>query len=174
MMSLISNMKRKLRGWIAGYNDSEGMPMERRQSEDRKVNRRYRRAAERIWENSSLRDELNDDQAQRLLDWGSGYLKKVVNETAELADNDAENILEALTERVTGLMRQVNRLTRAMTSGDEQEVSEHLKALREKLDGLLETTADSSTNVEQLMALPEQDRDHIFETLMTWLDGEEE
>jgi hypothetical protein len=173
-MSLIDEMKRKVRGWMAGDNDGGGMPMERRQSENRKVNRRYRRAAERIWENSSLRDELNDDQAQRLLDWGSGYLKKVASETAELADNDAENILEAQTERVTGLMRQVNRLTRAMTGGDNQEVSEHIKGLRRNLDGLLDTTGERSTDVDQLMALPLTDTDQVFEALMTLLDGEEE
>jgi hypothetical protein len=171
-MSFIDDMKRKLRGWIAG-ND-EGMFMERRESENRKVNRRYRIAAERIWENSSLRDELNDEQAQRLLDWGSDYLKKVANETAELADNDAENILDAQTEKVTGLMRQVNRLTKAVTNGDDQEVMEHLKALQGNLDGLLDAAGDSTTNAAQLLALPEAEGDQVFEALMTLLDGEEE
>jgi hypothetical protein len=117
---------------------------------------------------------LNDEQAQRLLDWGSDYLKKVANETAELADNDAENILDAQTEKVTGLMRQVNRLTKAVTNGDDQEVMEHLKALQGNLDGLLDAAGDSTTNAAQLLALPEAEGDQVFEALMTLLDGEEE
>ncbi|MFZ0545080.1 MAG: hypothetical protein WAM60_06565 [Candidatus Promineifilaceae bacterium] len=148
--------------------------MESREAGSRKISRRYRRAAERLVENSSLRDELNDEQAKRLLDWGSSYLKKVVNKTADLADEDAENILEAQTERVSGVMRQVNRLTRAITSGDQPALAEHLKALKGHLDGLQNTADPNAIDVEQWLASSNGDRTQLFEALMALIDGEEE
>ena len=171
-MGLISNLKQKLRSWVTG--SEKGMSMESREADNKKINRRYRRAAERLAENSSLRDELDDDQAKRLLDWGSGYLKKVANDTAELADNDAENILEAQTERVTGVMRQVNRLTRAVTAGDQQELSEHLKLLKGNLDGLQNTAGDISTDLEERLVAPDVNAAQAFDELMILIDGEEE
>lgn len=171
-MGFISDIKRKLRGWITG--SQEGEAMESREAGNRKVSRRYRRAAESLTENSSLRDELNDDQAQRLLNWGSSYLKKVANDTAELADEEAENIMEAQTERVTGVMRQVNRLTRAVSGGDQQELGEHLKLLKANLEGLPNTADNIPVDVEQRLAAPDTNVEQVFDELMSLIDGEEE
>ena len=171
-MGFIDDIKKKLHSWVTG--SQEGVTMESREADSRKVNRRYKRAAERLVENSSLRDELNDDQAQRLLDWGSGYLKKLANETAELPDDDAENILETQTERVTGVMRQVNRLTKAVTTGDQEALSEHLKRLKGDLAGLQNTAVDSPTEMEDRLAAPDMDAEQVFNELMTLIDGEEE
>lgn len=154
--------------------------MAKRESENRKVNRRYRRAAERIWENSSLRDDLDDDQAKRLLDWGTVYLKNAANETAELPDEDAENLLETKTEQVSGVIRQVNRLTGAVANKDQQQISDHLEDLRHKVDHLTDFPTLTSEVMERWDTaiaegtISKADSAQIFEQLMNLLDGEEE
>jgi hypothetical protein len=154
--------------------------MTKRDSENRKVNRRYRRAAERIWENSSLRDELDDEQARRLLDWGSIYLKNAASETAELPDEDAENLLQAKTERVSGVIRQVNKLTGAVANSDQQEITQRLEALRHSFDHLKDIADPLVKNREEWEAAfseaasSDVDSAQIFKQLMTLLDGEEE
>lgn len=148
--------------------------MNRSQAENRKINSRYKRAAERLWENSSLRDDLNDDQAKRLLNWGSDYLKRVANKTAELPDDEAGNLLEVQTDRVGGVLRQVNRLAEAVRSEDDQQVTEQIKVLRENLEDLSGVAADFSTNVEEWAASPEKETDRVLEHLMNLLKGEKE
>jgi len=169
---LVSGLKQKLHDWIAA--DSRGTEMEGRESENRKVKRRYRRAAERIWGNSSLRDELNDEQAQRLLDWGNRYLKQVVDETADLGDEDAEGVIDKRTDQVSNVLRRVNRLTKSAAAGEPQEITDHLQALRKDLDSLLNMSGDSSTILDQMTLQPDVDSSQVFESLMNMLDGEEE
>lgn len=148
--------------------------MEERQSQNRTLRRRYRRAAERIYENSSLRDELNDEQAKRLLDWGNRYLKKVADKTAELADEDAEIVLDEQTEHVSSVMRQVNQLTKSVAAGDPQEMSDQLQALRKGIDGLKDVSGDSAVALDQMAVLSEAERSQVFKSLMSVLEGEEE
>lgn len=171
-MGLLENIKEQLRDLFA--DKGTGLEMEERDSDSRTIKRRYRRAAERIYENSSLRDELNDEQAKRLLDWGNSYLKKVADETAELADEDAETVLDEKTEQVSNVMRQVNQLTKSVAVGDSQEMSAQLRALRKGIDGLKDVSGDSSAELEQVTDLSEAERSQVFESLMSVLDGEEE
>lgn len=153
--------------------------MAKRQSENRKVNRRYRRAAENIWENSSLRDELNDEQARRLLDWGTVYLKNAASETADLPDEDAENLLESKTQEISGVIRQVNKLTGAAANSDQQEISRRLEALRHSIDHLKESTDPMIVKkkewdtVSEKAAYSEGEGAQIFDQLMNLLDEEE-
>lgn len=148
--------------------------MESRQSDNRTARRRYKRAAERIYGNSSLRDELTDEQATRLLDWGNRYLKKAADETADLAGDEAENLLDKRTEQVSNVMRQVNQLTKLVARGEQQVMIDDLQALRKDLDSLLNDSDKVSPSVEQMSSLQGEDRDQVFEKLMTMLDEEEE
>lgn len=171
-MGLISNMRQKIRSWLdRGEEDSV---MESRQSGNRVTRRRYRRVAERLTENSSLRDELNDDKAKALLDWGSSYLKKVVDNTADLPDEAADNILEAEAARISGVMRQVNQLTRAINVKDQQQLLDHYRELTQKLDELKETADDIPVTVEEWLSLSEANNDWVRQHLTPLVDGEEE
>ncbi len=171
-MGLINDVKQKLRGLFVA--DSEGYEMESRQSDNRTVRRRYKRAAEQIYGNSSLRDELTDEQATRLLDWGNRFLKKAAGETADLADDEADNLLDKKTEQVSNVMRQVNQLTKLVARGEQQGMTDNLQALRQDLGVLMNASEKVSTNVEQMPSLQGEDRDQVFEKLMTMLDEEEE
>lgn len=169
-MNFIVYARRRLHEWL---NREENTTMEIDKNDSRKIRQRYRKAAEPLYENSSLRDELDDEQAQKLLDWGSRYLKKMANETAELDEEQAETIMETRAEQVSGVMRQVNRLTRAVTSGEQQELSEHLSALRRKMDALGKPSSLSDTVLEQKLTSGELDREQLFKSLMSMLDEEE-
>lgn len=148
--------------------------MESRQSDNKTVRRRYKRAAERIYGNSSLRDELTDEQATRLLDWGNRYLKKAADETADLAGDEAENLLDKRTEQVSNVMRQVNQLTKSVAREEQQVMTDNLQALRKDLDSLLNDSDKVSPSVEQMSSLQGEDRDQVFEKLMAMLAEEEE
>lgn len=148
--------------------------MDDRQAESRVTRRRYRRAAERIMENSSLRDEMNDEQAQRVLDWGKEHLKKIVNETADLTDTDAENILEAQTERVSGIIKQVNQLTRAINNKDQQELADNYEALTRKLADIRKTSEDAELNVAKWLPTSDEKNNWVLTQLAEMEHGEEE
>lgn len=79
-------------------------------SDDRRIKRRARRWAELLMEDSSLRDNLTDEQAQQLLDWGLAQVKQTAVLTADLTDEEAEERLEKDGTAVKLIMKGVNDL----------------------------------------------------------------
>ncbi|NIW48131.1 MAG: hypothetical protein GWN30_26285 [Gammaproteobacteria bacterium] len=53
-------------------------------------------------------------------------------------------------------------------------MTDNLQALRQDLGVLMNASEKVSTNVEQMPSLQGEDRDQVFEKLMTMLDEEEE
>jgi hypothetical protein len=83
------------------------------------------RFVERMLETENLTDELEDAQAQRLLDWGIAQVEPLVRgiEDAEIAG-----------ERVNGLMaliRKINRLAAVAQGSDPQLLAAELAVLNE-------------------------------------------
>lgn len=76
----------------------------------RRIRQRGRRWSELLMENSSLRDNLTDDQAQQLLAWGLGQIKATAVATAELSDAEAEELLQKNGTAVKLIMQGVNDL----------------------------------------------------------------
>ncbi len=171
-MGFISDVKQKVRSWLE--KGQEDMAMERREGKNKKARQRYRRAAERLTENSSLRDELDDEQAKQVLDLGNAYLKRVADETADLTDREADNIVEAQTERVSRVIRQVNQLTGAIKAKNGQQLVDQYKGLRKKVAELKEEAAEMPTNVEEWLALSKENNDWVMKQLSQLPDGEEE
>jgi hypothetical protein len=52
------------------------------------ISARQRRAAERILENESIREGIDDSGASALLNWGVECAKRIVGDTADLDDED--------------------------------------------------------------------------------------
>ena len=52
------------------------------------ISARQRRAAERIFENESIREGIDDSGASALLNWGVECAKRIVGDTADLEDED--------------------------------------------------------------------------------------
>ena len=84
--------------------------MDEQRSENRLARRRARRWAELLMEDSSLRDNLNDDQAKQLLDWGLAQIKATAVTTAALSDDEAQTKLEKDGTAVKLIMKGVNDL----------------------------------------------------------------
>ena len=84
------------------------MSSERRQ---RRISlRRTQMYAEQLMENSSLRDNLEDEQATQLLDWGLAQIKASAKKTAVLPEEDAQPVLEKDATAVRLIMQGVNDL----------------------------------------------------------------
>ena len=73
------------------------------------LERRIQRAAERILENASLTDDLDDDAAQVLLDWGVRCAEQIAEDTADLSDDLAEEAMYPRLRALRRLLRAVNR-----------------------------------------------------------------
>ncbi|MCP4358955.1 MAG: hypothetical protein GY796_13125 [Chloroflexi bacterium] len=84
------------------------MSNDRRQQ--RIARRRGRKWAEMLMENSSLRDNLNDEQAQELLNWGLAQVKASAVATADLPTDEAEQLIEKNGTAVKLIMQGVNDL----------------------------------------------------------------
>jgi|GEM_PF-5270551 len=83
------------------------------------------RFAERMLEAENLTDELEDGEAQRLLDWGLAELGRVLRDVqdAQLASERASTLMS--------VMRKINRLVGGMAGKDAAELAEELATLIE-------------------------------------------
>jgi hypothetical protein len=149
---------------------------------DALARRRLRRTAEVLAEDSSLRNNLTDDQAQRLLAWGMARVRESALATTSLSDAEAYPILEKRVAVVRRIMRMVSRLMTSPHSMSQNDMSDYLSQL---LDGLQQLTGRSSgpAHLSQVAILggspPQLDKDSRFQLLMelveldTWHDEEE-
>jgi hypothetical protein len=76
----------------------------------RLLRRRMRRWAERLMEDSSLRDNLTDTQAQQLLKWGIRQIEDAARRTLGLPDEAAKQTVEKEGTAVHLIMKGVNDL----------------------------------------------------------------
>ncbi len=84
--------------------------MEEPVSDRRVARRRARQWAEQLMENSSLRSNLDDDEATQLLNWGLARIKVTALDTAALPDEEAETRLEKDSTAVKLIMQGINDL----------------------------------------------------------------
>lgn len=75
-----------------------------------RVQQRLRAVAEPLLSNSSLRNELTDEQAQALYDWALHVLEETAVRTAPLTDDDAFPLLEEKGTAVKLIMQLTNDL----------------------------------------------------------------
>jgi hypothetical protein len=107
--------------------------------ESTEVRRRHQMAAERLLENSSLRDALTDEQAQQLLDWALAQVRQTAVRTANLPDNDAEPVLDETTTAVSQVMKQINRLVDGAGAIDEREFEDRCRQLATAVQQIKQT-----------------------------------
>lgn len=87
---------------------------------------RRRQAEELLLESSSWRDNLDDVQAQRLMNWARDYVNNVVMQTAVLSDEDVEVVIDDAVTAVLRVMRHINNLTPTLNQIDEKSAREQL------------------------------------------------
>ncbi len=142
-------------------------------SEER-IQQRIRRWGERLTENSSLRDELNDEQAHRLVSWALARLAESAARVDVLPEEAAEARMEALYDALRRLMRQVGGLTPHLAYLVEDELAENLllafASTACEVTGRELDEAWFNNLLAQRLALAES---ALFDRLMAALDGEE-
>lgn len=72
---------------------------------------REKNGAERIVGNPALRENLDDDQAEKLFDWAFNHIEDVVAKFETIPDGDANPAIEKFVDRIVLLMRCMNLLT---------------------------------------------------------------
>ena len=115
--------------------------------------RRRRKAGLKIYENSGLRDNLNDDQASPLLKWAVAHVEKGVARTQHMEDTDAQALIDSYVETVSHVLRLVNGLTPTLHEYEQElEAEAVLQRFRESL-GLLGAENEALTEVlDEIMA----------------------
>jgi uncharacterized protein (TIGR00730 family) len=106
------------------------------------IEERIQRAAERLLENSSLTDSLNDSEANQLLDWSLKVSRQIVEKTAEMDDAQAEEFLYSPQKNLRRIMRRINRVMDAANANDLVSAAE---ALQQLFDGAAEVPGLSAT-----------------------------
>lgn len=73
------------------------------------VESRIQSAMERLYEDMSLRDELTDDEANALLQWGEEEITRLANDSANADESAFDNAMSNLRKVLGGLNRIVGR-----------------------------------------------------------------
>lgn len=84
---------------------------------------------DRLLSNEGVRRNLLDGQAQKLIGWAVERIETMAAESAEMSDESAERLLSTLTNGVTDVIRQIDRLIGAEDDGD---IADELRTIAEK------------------------------------------
>jgi hypothetical protein len=121
---------------------------------------RRRLAAERLLESSSWRDNLDDVQAQRLMNWAQRYVNNTVDETAVLSDEEAEEVIDEAVTAVLRVMRDVNQLTPQFSELDEESRRRQLQKFSDNCESVL------------LSPIPVEEIEQILNQHQSWQPSE--
>lgn len=74
------------------------------------IDQRLKNISEQIFGNPTLREHLNDDQADLLFKWGIDRAEAFLRTLTSVSDQDAQSVIEKLTESLLRLFRCLNQL----------------------------------------------------------------
>ena len=95
--------------------------------EDKSLEHRLQKKMSGLYENEALTGELDDESADELLNWAADRVKSIVRSTADLDDDQAEEVMYPRMRALRKMSRYVNRLA----SGTEDEIGTLLKIVRQ-------------------------------------------
>lgn len=135
----------------------------------------YRQASERVIFDTGVRDALDDEQAQQLLDWALARLRIASDATGSLSDARAQEAVDETAQMVRRVMRYLNRIVDRGSQGrDEMYVSilEFVEAFQE--GEVQPLTAQQLATLEQLAVQGEDlSPETVFSRLMALLEGDQ-
>jgi hypothetical protein len=88
---------------------------------------RRRLAEEWLLESSSWRDNLDDVQAQRLMNWAREHVNQVIEQTAVLSDDEVEVVIEDAITAVLRVMDTINNLVPTLSQLDDAAAQQKLQ-----------------------------------------------
>lgn len=146
-------------------------------------------AEELLLERGELRANLDDNQADRLLQWALGLVEEMVAATAVLDDTTAEAAIEDGVQAIANVIAQVDHLTPdlpnpATAPAEARQAAQPLRQALRALTGVDPTDLTGFSNLSGLAKSPEQlvyfsqvwDNDAAFNYLyqiVTWEKEEE-
>jgi hypothetical protein len=129
-----------------------------------------------IIDNSTLREALDDDQANQLIDWGLDEIDKFVKLVLDTPVAEATKAVEQRAELVANIMRYVNRFVRDVKNPlADEDVPVWCEKLCNSVDELAGVSPDSRAQIESLY----ENRflfslEEVFDTLMGILQALDE
>lgn len=103
------------------------------ESGDERMQAQLRRAAEQLYEDSRLRDALDDEQAQQLLGWGMRELQRAARRVVALPAAEAAPRLEEQAATLREVIARVNQFVQGYTEWSEGQRREQIARLVEWL-----------------------------------------
>lgn len=100
---------------------------------DEPIQAQLQRAAEQLYEDTRLRDALDDEQAQQLLGWGLRELQRAASRVVALPATEAAPQLEEQAASVREVIARVNQFVQSYTQWSEGQRREQVARLVEWL-----------------------------------------
>lgn len=110
------------------------------------IEERAQQAAEQLLGDESLTDEMQDAEAQTLLDWGVSFSRRLTEHTLEMDDIQAEEYMSAALPNLRRVIRRTNKLVGSLPQTDIEMIMSRLAAIFE-----------SAAQVPELAATPPGD-----------------
>ena len=137
--------------------------------QDNPVEKRIRQQMEGLYENEAFTSEMDDDSAQAFLQWVTARVENIVQSTAEMDDDEAE---EAMYPRMRAL-RKMSRYINQMVHGGEDQtqlVQKIISQAREVYgDAFLEPDL---SRIHALFHLPQSEPSVLMQTLRHLFEGD--
>jgi hypothetical protein len=136
------------------------------------VEERAQQAAEQLLGDESLTDEMQDAEAQTLLDWGIAFSQRLSENTLEMDDAIAEEYLSAALPNLRRVIRRTNKLVGSLPQADTEMIAGSLAAIFESAAQVPELAAtppgDLSTLAGSLAQLSPADALAQILSLLDW------
>lgn len=137
--------------------------------------RRETRVVESLLENERLTDELDDEAAQLLLDWGMAYAKAIVQSTSGLDDEAAEEAMYPRLRALRRTMRTISRWAVKQPEWDSERNADSLAKIIEQIptiygEGYTPPTPQQSDTFLQQQAEFAGNPTRLITNLRKWLE----
>ncbi len=133
---------------------------------------RAQQAAEQLLGDESLTDEMQDAEAQKLLDWGVEFSRRLSEHTLDMDDARAEEYLSEALPNLRRVIRRINKLIGATSQADSEALISGLSAIFEAAARVPELTStppvDPATLASDLAKLPPADVLAQVLSLLDW------
>ncbi|MEM7802356.1 MAG: hypothetical protein AAF633_24400 [Chloroflexota bacterium] len=134
------------------------------EADSKTLRKRARSAGERISTNSALRDHLNDDQAEKVVNWTLDCVDSEVEKTKKMSDKAVDKVLDDLIDRMTGIIKEIDTLVGELPGNTNAVKS---TAAYEKFVNLVVSKSDKSDELQNVMhsflnSLEDASADDVF------------
>jgi hypothetical protein len=115
------------------------------------IEERAQQAAEQLLDDEGLTDEMQDAEAQTLLDWGIAFSRRLSEHTLNMDDARAEEYLSAALPNLRRVIRRTNKLIGSLPQADTEMLVSSLTGIFESAAKVPELAADPPSDPAALV-----------------------